>query len=187
MFRAVILNSLLIGTMAAAGFAQAQSPDKDDKKLDIRSSAGDLHVGNDADAQKAGLPLYPGARLKKDEHDSPVNLGAFTEAFGMKLVVAKYDSNDAPGKIIDFYREQLKKYGKVLECHTTKRDDDADVNDDDKSEALKCEGANTGPVTELKVGTQKSQHVVAIEPHDSGTGATFDLVYVHLRGKEGDI
>ncbi len=36
----------------------------------------------------------------------------------MKLVVAKYDSDDAPGKVIDFYREHLKKYGKVLECHT---------------------------------------------------------------------
>ena len=37
-----------------------------------------------------------------------------------------------PGKVIDYYRENLKKYGKVIECHTSKHGGDAhaDVNDD---------------------------------------------------------
>jgi hypothetical protein len=175
--------------------AQSQQSDSDQNKhLDIQSSAGDLHLGNDADARKAGLPLYPGARLRHDKEDSdPVNLGLLTEAFGMKLVVAKYESDDAPGKVIDFYRDRLKKYGKVLECHTSEHGGDAhaDINDDKHSgsqkKELKCDGDNTGPVTELKVGTEDNQHVVAIEPRDGRTGSIFALVYVYTRGKQGDI
>ena len=60
-----------------------------------------------------------------------------TEAFGMKLVVAKYESDDAPAKIVDFYRDKLKKYGKVLECHSQKHGGDVDVHDDDKDSRRK--------------------------------------------------
>jgi len=102
------------------------------------------------------------------------------------LVAAKYDSDDAPGKIIDFYRDRLKKYGKVIECHTREHGGSPDIDDDEHSEAVKCEGDNRGPVTELKVGTENNQHVVAIEPNKSG-GSGFALVYVHVRGKQGDI
>ena len=63
------------------------------------------------------------------------------------------------------------------------RDDDKDDKD---SKELKCE-ENSGPVTELKVGTENNQHVVAIEPRDAGKGSTFALVYVHTQGKRGDI
>jgi len=184
---------LVFSLMAAFPTSAQQSGSQRDKKLDIQSSVGDLHVGNDADARKIGLPLYPGARLVRDndkDHDS-VNLGILTEAFGIKLVVAKYDSDDAPGKIIDFYRDRLKKYGKVLECHTHEHGGDiqadADNDDNHESKELKCEGDNSGPVTELKVGTEHNQHLVAIEPRDKGTGSTFALVYLHLRGKEGEI
>jgi hypothetical protein len=51
---------------------------------------------------------------------------------------------------------------------------------------LKCD-ENSGPVTELKVGTENNQHMVAIEPRDTGKGSTFALVYVHARGKRGEI
>ena len=181
---------------AVPASAQESGSGSHDKNLDVRSSVGDLHVGKDADARKIGLPLYPGARLTHDHDDNgkdSVNFGILTEAFGMKLVVAKYDSDDAPGKIIDYYRDKLKRYGKVLECHTREHGGNIDANadsDDDKghgSKELKCEGDNTGPVTELKVGTEDDQHLVAIEPRDGGKGTTFALVYLHLRGKRGEI
>ena len=92
-------------------------------------------VGNDADARKAGLPLYPGARLRHDEeNDSAANLSLFTEAFGMKLVVAKYDSDDAPAKSSTITATSLKKYGKVIECHTREHGGShADFDDDEHS------------------------------------------------------
>lgn len=189
MLRPILSTALAIAFTIPSFAVQPQKHENgDDKKLDIRSSAGDLHVGNDADARKAGLPLYPGSRIRRDKEDSDaLNLGVLTEAFGMKLVVAKYDSDEAPGKIVDYYREQLKKYGKVLECHTREHGGDthAEINDDEHSKQLKCEGDNTGPVIELKVGSEDNQHVVAVEPKDGHT--TFALVYVHTRGKQGDI
>lgn len=168
--------------------AAAQDSAHHDDNFDVRSSVGDLHVGKDADAEKAGFSLYPGARPKRDKDNDPVNLGILTEAFGLKLVVAKYESDDAPDKIVAFYREKLKKYGKVLECHSRKNDEHVDVDDDKKeSKELKCEGDNTGPVTELKVGTEDHGHFVSVEPRESGKGATFSLVYVYAHGKQGDI
>jgi hypothetical protein len=171
----------------------AQDSDSHDKNLDIRSSVGDLHVGKDADARKTGLPLYPGARLESDtEKGDQANLSLLTDAFGLKLVVAKYQSDDAPDKITDFYRNKLKKYGKVIECHTQKHGGDIDIDNDDKDDKdaktkeLKCDD-NSGPVTELKVGTEDNQHIVAVEPRDGGKGSTFALVYVHTRGKRGEI
>ena len=195
--------SLSLAAMVALP-ALAQQSDTQDKSFDVRSSVGDLHVGKDADAHNAGLPLYPGAHPKRDENNDPLNFGVATEGFGLKLVVAKYESDDAPAKVVDFYREKLKKYGKVLECHSQKHGGDVSMHSDDQdsqeagsqnskdknkdreSKQLKCD-SDGGPVTELKVGTEDNQHVVAVEPRDSGKGATFALVYVRTRGKQGDI
>jgi hypothetical protein len=170
--------------------AWAQQSNTEDKPFDVRSSAGDMHVGKDADAKKAGLPLYPGARPKVEKDNDPLNFGILTESFGLKVVVAKYESEDSPDKVVSYYRDKLKKYGKVLECHSEKHGGDVDVHDDDKdskgSKELKCE-EKSGPVTELKVGTEDDQHVVAVEPRDAGKGSTFALVYLHTQGKRGDI
>ncbi len=191
MFRSMIAVMALL-VVPALGQDSGQ-----DKTLDVRSSVGDLHVGADADARKAGLPLYPGARRKSDEPNSnQANLSLLTQAFGMKLIVANYVSEDAPAKVLDFYRDRLKKYGKVLECHSQKHTGSVEMNDTDddkdsgkegtKSKELKCE-ENSGPVTELKVGTEENQHVVAVETGESGKGSKFALVYVHTRGKQGDL
>ncbi len=194
-FRLILRSILAIAfdvAMAIPIFAaQPQASDNGQgKHLDIQSSAGDLHVGNDADARKAGLPLYPGARLRHDQDNGDaLNFGVVSESFGIKLVVAKYDSDDAPGKVIDFYRDHLKKFGKVIECHTREHGGGAhtELSDDPHSKELKCEADGTGPVTELKVGTEDNQHVVAIEPHDGRNGSSFALVYIRARGKQGDI
>ena len=190
----IMFRHLTLALGLATGLALpviAQDSDNQNKNLDIRSSVGDLHVGSDADARKAGLPLYPGARLKSDEENKDqANLSVLTEAFGVKLVVAQYVSDDSPAKVIDFYRDKLKKYGKVLECHSQKHDGDISAHEDSKdstdSKELKCE-ENSGPVTELKVGTEDDQHVVAVEPRDGAKGSNFALVYLHARGKRGEI
>jgi hypothetical protein len=175
---AVIMITLLV---LAIPVAFAQDSGNQDKSLDVRSSVGDLHVGPDADAKKAGLPLYPGARPAHDQNNDPLNFGLLTESFGLKLVVAKYESDDSPDKVISYYRGKLKKYGKVLECHSQK--DGVRVQSDDKKSGegkdLTCD-QDSGPVTELKVGTEDNQHIVAIEPRES-RGCSFSLVYLHSR------
>lgn len=162
--------------------------------FDVRSSVGDMHIGGDAKPSDTGLPVYPNARLKHSERskdDSSANLSLFTSAFGIKLVVVSYVSDDSQDKIVSYYKDQLqKKYGKVLECHSSDDGTKYQAHDDDDSNSskqLKCEGDNKGPNIELKVGTEDNEHVVAVEPNKSGSGATFALVYVHARGKQGDI
>jgi hypothetical protein len=183
---------LLACASALTLWGTAQTSGSSDKTLDIRSSLGDLHVGPDADAKKIGVPLYPGARPSHSGEDSnQANLSMLTEAFGMKLLVAKYASDDAPAKVLDFYRDKLKRYGKVLECHSQKHGADVSMHDDDdkapsKGKELKCD-EDSGPVTELKVGTEDNQRIIAVEPGDANKGTTFALVYVHTRGKQGEI
>ena len=180
-----VLAALLL--LPTRGAAQSTSSDDQDKNLDIQ-----LHVGKDADARKVGLPLYPGARLKHDEENqNRANFALLTGAFGMKLVVASYDSGDAPGKVIAYYREQLKRYGRVLECRSKESGGDVHANlhtqESKDSKQLKCDGDNAGNIVELKAGTEDNQHVVSVEPSGTGKGSTFALVYVYTRGKQGDI
>ena len=189
MIRYFTLTSVLI---ASTVLAWTQQSDSGDKSFDVRSSVGDMHVGKDADASKAGVPLYPGARPKVEKDNAPLNFGVVTEAFGLKLIAAKYETADAPAKVIAFYRVKLKKYGKVLECHSHHHDSDVTVHDGDNdkdsgdNQELKCD-ENSGPVTELKVGTEDNQHIVAVEAGDASKGSNFAIVYMHSRGKRGDI
>jgi hypothetical protein len=182
--------TLTLALIASTALAWAQQSDSGDKPFDVRSSVGDVHVGKDADANKAGIPLYPGARPKVEKDSDSLNFGVVTEAFGLKLIVAKYETADAPAKVISFYRNKLKKYGKVLECHSQHYDADVTTHDDDKdsgdSQQLKCD-ENSGPVTELKVGTEDNQRIVAVEAGDASKGSNFAIVYMHSRGKRGDI
>lgn len=168
---------------------EEKSANGEDKNVSIETPVGDLHVGNDVDVRDAGLSVYPGAQLKpkKDDDDSSANLSISTSAFGLKVVAAEYTSTDSPDKITAYYRKELKKYGNVLDCHTEKVGNNVNVHSDDKGRSgpVTCEGSNTGNVLELKAGTQDNQHVVSIQPQDKGTD--FSLVYVKLRGKQGDI
>ena len=180
-----VLAALLL--LPTRGAAQSANRDDQDKNLDIQ-----LHVGKDADARKVGLPLYPGARLKHDEENqNRANFALLTGAFGMKLVVASYDSGDAPSKVIAYYREQLKRYGRVLECRSKESGGDVHANvhsqESKDSKQLKCDDDNAGNIVELKAGTEDNQHVVSVEPSETGKGSTFALVYVYTRGKQGDI
>lgn len=159
----------------------------DDKKVDIKTPFTDIHVEKEADARDAGLPVYPGATLKPkvgdDDSSANVNLSAF--GFGLKVVVLKYQSNDSAAKIQSYYQNELKRYGGVLECHTSHQGDYNASAHGEASAPLKCSGDNSGNVVELKAGTQGNQHIVAIEPQ--GKGTDFTLVYVRTHGKDDTI
>src|SRR5579862_5967644 len=69
----------------------------DDKNVDIKTPFTDIHVEKNADARTTGLSVYPGARLKPksgdEDSNANVNLSAF--GFGLKVVVQKYETDDA--------------------------------------------------------------------------------------------
>jgi hypothetical protein len=162
----------------------------EDKKVDIDTPVGGIHVSNDADVRDTGLAVYPGARVKEKEeegNEKSANVNISTGFFGLKVVAVQYESDDPPEKVIAFYKAQLKKYGKVLECHTHKRGNDVQVNHaghDSDSRLLSCED-DDGPTVELKVGTQDNQRIVAVDTQDKGS--SFALVRVQTRGEKDTI
>ena len=164
----------------------------ENKKVDIETPIGGIHVDNNANASDTGLPVYPGARLKEKEEngeEKSANVNISSGRFGLKVVAVEYISKDPPAKLIAYYHDQMKKYGNVLECHTTHDGSDVDVHPGggDDSKELKCEGDNSGKVVELKVGTKQNQHIVSIQPTDNGKGSDFALVYVQTRGRKDTI
>ncbi len=164
-----------------------------EKKVDIETPVGALHVSKDADVRDIGLPVYPGARRKEqgdDGHENNAHVNISSGLFGLKVVAIEYLSDDPPEKIIAYYKDQLKKYGEVLECHNNSNHVGATMNPDDHaghSERLKCEGDQNGKTVELKVGTEQNQRIASIKPGDDGKGSDFGLVYVQMRGGKDTI
>ncbi len=183
---AFVLAALAV--LPACSVNVKKEQDGGDKQVDISTPVGGIHVSKGAAAADVGLPLYPGARLKPDVSSGDgksanVNISGF--GYGLKVVALEYRSDDSPGKLVAFYKDQLKKYGDVLVCRTGHLNVSADIKTSDQgSHALTCDGSS-GNNIELKVGTKEDQHIVAVEP--DGKGSSFSLVYVRTHGKEMDI
>jgi hypothetical protein len=182
-------GALAVILLAACSISTNRGGKEGDKRVDIESPFGGLHVRTDIDAAKEiGIAVYPGARPKKDkdsEHGS-ANVNIASSLFGLKVIAASFESDDPPEKVLDFYRKELKPYGSVLECHGHDRQNVRPG----ESKELTCgddghKGMNIQVFgedgTRLKVGTTDKQRVVEVKPH--GSGSEFGLVYVQTRGK----
>ena len=162
----------------------------EDKQVDIKTLAGGIHISKQADVSDVGLTVYPGARVKEkdsDGSDKSANVNVSGFGFGIKVVAVEYESGDAPARILAFYQDQLKKYGNVLECHTSRGNWNVNMGSHgskDSSNELSCEGSGGGDI-ELKAGKKDDQHIVAVQAE--GKGSSFTLVYVRTHGKDSDI
>jgi hypothetical protein len=194
-------NNFSVFVMAGASFVALlllagctvnvkKEADGQDKRVDVNSLLGNVHVSKQADVADVGLAVYPGARLKEKDIDGSdkganVNISGF--GYGLRVVAVQYESDDAPAKILSFYKDQLKKYGNVLECHTSKGNWNVNMGPQGSkngSNELTCQGSG-GDDIELKVGKQDDQHIVAVR--SDGTGSSFSLVYVRTHGKDTEI
>ncbi|HVP42354.1 MAG TPA: hypothetical protein VMS96_02920 [Terriglobales bacterium] len=169
--------------LSACSIQSKKSEEKKGDKVDIDSPIGSMHVATNehVKAPDTGLPIYPGAReAAPEEHDntSKANVNLGFAGFGLKVVAAKYESDDSADKLKDFYRKALSKYGEVVEC---RGDLDLDYGKDGKS--VKCESSKSEPDKyEMGVGKGDAQHVVSIRPR--GKATQFALIYIQTRGKE---
>ena len=168
----------------------------EDKKVDIKTPVGAIHVDQGADVRDTGLAVYPGAKQKAEPNNGEqksANVNISSSLFGVKVVAIEYLSDDPPEKIAAYYKDQLKHFGTILECHTSNRHGDAgdvDVHlgkdgDKNSSSQLSC-GNDSGKTLELKVGTKQNQRIVSISPQDGGKGTDFALVFVQTRGGDKD-
>jgi hypothetical protein len=189
--RAVSLVAAIAAVMllSACSVNVKKESNGQDKQVDIHTPLGGIHVGKGADAADTGLAVYPGSRLKQEDSgdsDKSANVNISGFGFGLKVVALQYESDDAPAKVVAFYKDQLKKYGAVLECPASGHFN-LNMKYSDKSgesHTLTCDGGS-GKNVELKAGTDENQHIVAVE--SEGKGSSFSLVYVRTHGKEADI
>jgi hypothetical protein len=117
-FLALMLACMLLG----CSINVKKNEEQGDKKVDITTPIGGIHVSQQADPHATGLDVYPGAKLiEKDENgeDKSANVNISTGFFGLKVVAQQYQSDAAPEKLIDYYTGQLKRFGKVLQCHAS--------------------------------------------------------------------
>jgi len=160
------------------------SSDKN-KDVDIRTPFGSLSVHEGSmEAKDTGLSAYPSAQLKKSRYrdgDSSANVNISSSLFGMKLVVLKYETKDSPDKVLGFYRKEMGKYGKVVDCKGSFNMTFQPREKNDNEVSCDREDHGSGEYKqELKVGTENNQRIVAIKP--VGDGTEFALVYVRAHG-----
>jgi hypothetical protein len=183
-----VLIAGLVLALPACSINVKKGNDGDDKRVDISTPVGGIHVSKGANVADTGLPVYPGAWAKTeggDGRDKSANVNISSFGYGLKVVALEYQSNDSPGKLVAYYKDQLKKYGNVLECHVNDFEVNADIKDSNRDSAeLTCSDSG-GSNIELKVGTKENQHIVAVRP--DGKGSSFSLVYLRTHGKEADI
>jgi hypothetical protein len=177
---AMMTVAVLLAGCVVSTHKNRNNEGSENKDVDIRTPLGSLSVRQTADAKETGLALYPGATLKKDsDHDGGANVNISSSLFGLKVVALKFQSDDPPEKVLGFYRKEMGRFGKVVECtggfnmnfHPgEKRNKDAEVtcNSNDRSDSSYKQ--------ELKVGTENNQRIMAVKP--SGKGSEFALVYV---------
>jgi hypothetical protein len=157
------------------------------KKVDINTPFGGIHVNTDAKGPDTGLTVYPGAQPKEspEDHDGDhqnANVNVQVGDFGVHVVATSYFSDDSPDKVIGFYRNDLKKYGSVLECPKGLKE----THGSEGPREMACSDSGTAEKgkMELAVGVPDRQRIVSVKPH--GSGSEFALVYIQMRGGKGD-
>lgn len=174
---AVGFGVMLLALLSACSISTQKESNGEDKKVDIKTPFAEIHVGSDTTAQDAGFALYPGARPKQEDNDkNRANIQIGGKNFGLKVIAVTYLTDDPPRKVIDFYRKDLAKFGKVLECPKGLKE-----NHGDHQSQLSCDdsGNTEAGKMDLAVGVPEKQHLVSVKPN--GTGTEFSTVFVLVK------
>ena len=182
-----ICAMVVCGALMIAGCKISEQGHGDDKKVSIEAPGASVKVDTGISANDSGIPVYPGAQAKQSSGDdkSRAHVNLDMPFLKVKVVALKFTSDDAPEKIVAFYRSKLGSYGTVLECKG--RGDDVALGSRHGMESPVTCGKERGHPGEisLKVGTEGNQHLVSVKP--KGKGSEFDLVYIQLgNGKNDD-
>jgi hypothetical protein len=173
---AILAVSLALAAgMAGCRIQTEKGPNGEDKKVQIDTPFGGIHVNTDqTTAADLGLPVYPGATLVKGdgEHKSAdVHMG-FGE-WQLRVKAVSYQTPDSEDKVTAFYKKALGRYGNVITCQ-----DNAPVGTPTMTtEGLSCaEDGKHNNVhidqgdyhfgkggLELKAGSKHHQHIVGFE------------------------
>src|SRR5437588_6313885 len=92
--------------LAACSVNVKKNADESDKKVDIETPFGGIHVSKEADVKDIGLPVYPGARPAQEESKGGAkraNVKVSSSVFGLGVVAREFDAVDPPEKPLGSY------------------------------------------------------------------------------------
>jgi hypothetical protein len=177
----VVLGFAAVVVLAACSISHNKNGKGEE--VTIKTPAGGIDVHDSADPKQIGLSIYPKSR---PHHDNDKDSGSVNmDMFGMKLVVASFDTDDSPDKVADFYSKEVKKYGSVLQCKANGIRFNPRSRDEwgcEHGEATDIKAAATSGGLELKAGSKNDMHIVAVKPNGGGT----EYALVYLRTGKGD-
>src|SRR5687768_2972710 len=93
-----VLPALLLGGCSIDVREEEQG---DKKRVDIRTPVGGMRVNTNVDMPATGLAVYPGARPLQDGEPRSADVDISASVFGVRVLAAKFTSDDAPGDIVD--------------------------------------------------------------------------------------
>jgi len=207
------LSAMLLSAVLLTGCHVTESGSGPNKNVDIGTPFGSMKVNtNDkGDLSAIGLSAYPGAVPEKKDNDKDGNSADVNLSFGnfhIGVKAASYQTTDAPGKVLDFYRKDMHaRYGDVIECQHDKpvgtptrtsqgltcsdsKGTHVDTSDDKDKKGVSIHGTlngsdvNQGANIELRAGSQLHMHIVGVDPKDGGT--KIGLVLLDLPSHLGD-
>ncbi len=169
--------SLLLTTLLA-GCRISSHKNGDNDNVGIATPFGSMQVktNDNVDAVGLGITPYPGAQMvKKDKDNGAADVNMSFGSFHLGVKAVSYTTIDDPGKVIAFYKNDLKKFGDVLQCYNHKP-----VGQPTRTaEGLTCDSeehggghislSNSDTKTELRTGSKQRQHLVEVEQHGEGT------------------
>jgi len=123
-FAAGVLAVFLTGNKPAATCAQGSGPKESEKKeILIETPWGGLEAAATPDPSRLGLPVYPGARLIKDQESDSLSIDLSVGGNAkLHFIVGQFETPDGIEKVRDFYRKKL---GKEVTKFVEKTDDGA--------------------------------------------------------------
>ena len=191
---ALATGSLVVSLLA--GCRVDTKKDGEHKDVRIATPFGGLQVTTNPELvlREIGLAAYPGAvqDQKGKDQNSAADVNMNVGSFNLRVKAVSYRTDDSPDKVKEYYRDQLKRYGDVIEC----RNNVAVGTPTHTFEGLTCDTKEGGHITvqdhpgkhelELKSGSPQHQRIVSIDA--DGDGTKFGLVVLDLPKKmvEGD-
>ena len=164
-------------TVAGCGIDVQEHQSSGAKAVDVRTPVGELSVRTDVDVPSTGLPLYPGARALREDHEpGSANVDIGLPFVNVKVIAAKFEHDDAPDAVVAFYRNALRSYGEVVECRG-----EVDFKRRMGRSRPVCDQRRSSREIQLVAGTEERHRLVVVKPR--GGGSEFALVYLQTSGE----
>ena len=185
-----ILRFTLLASTLLTGcrFESKKADGNDHVKFSTPFGGMEVKTNDAVTLANVGLPAYPGATpvAKEDKDNGAADVNLSFGNFQLRVKVASFRTSDKPDQVKAFYRKALSRYGDVIECANNRpvgspaRTSEGLTCDKDQQTHLSTSEVRSDGL-ELRAGSQKHQHIVAIE--QEGAGTKFGLVALDLPGQ----